>query len=375
MPAHTPTTVQAPLGFLHPENRLTDPDGVLRAPTHQGDASTYQAPDRQFCTLHDCAAGGDTPQLEIHGFETLGLSHLTGLQASLQRVMQAGRLDDEDSRHIRRALSGQRFSLGNGKQLRILFIAGDGLLLRRSGPNGLRLDPEAAMTAHNGHEPAASVHADQDVYGTPLRQMLWRLAPRLFRHESPNDSNRRSPLFLLNLWIPLRQVVRPLVFMDQRSLDRRRHQLRYDLPVADFLKRSSNQSHNATWAFLHHPEQRWHFDSTLDHHRAWLFNTLGTPHGATVLPGEALAETLYRQLAALCTDMPAPLMQGIDTATPPNDTPRPLVQAIRQMQALLQEALQEAQARRSPDWQQRTQAALQRVERQSLEMRLVAWVR
>src|SRR5690606_15209679 len=104
------------------------------------------------------------------------------------------------------------------------------------------------------------------------------------------------PLVLVNLWIPLQQVTRPLALMDRRTLDARAHQLRYALPTDGFLEREEDTRENDIWAFLHDAGQQWYFHSHMGHDRAYVFDTLGEPHGAFILPGEDVAEYYYLQL-------------------------------------------------------------------------------
>src|SRR5690606_17250212 len=141
--------------------------------------------------------------LEEAGFEHIDIASIIPLQDALETARQSGTLDAKQVRQIKRALLGQSIPLANGKRLRIVFIAGEGMIIRKSGPNGLSVTGHETPDAHNGHVAAKAIHADQDVYGTPVRQMLCRMAPWIFRHESPNGHNRCSPVFLLNLWIPL----------------------------------------------------------------------------------------------------------------------------------------------------------------------------
>ena len=103
---------------------------------------------------------------------------------------------------------------------------------------------------------------------------------------------------LINLWIPLQQITRPLVLMDKRTLDRGQHQLRYGLPTDAFLDRDEDRRVNDIWTFLYHDQQRWYFTSEMDSKRAYVFDTLGTPHGSCIVPGEELAERRYRLLDA-----------------------------------------------------------------------------
>ena len=167
--------------------------------------------------------------------------------------------------------------------------------MRKAGPNGMSV---VGPRSHgmNDHGGATSVHADQDVFGTPLTQLMDGRAPSLFRHDSPDGHNHDARLMLLNLWIPLQQITQPLVLADGRSIDRRRHQLRYGLATETFLERDDDMAVNDIWTFLHDPDQRWYLRSDMDHRHAYVFNTLSTPHSACTLPGEDVAERCYRSL-------------------------------------------------------------------------------
>jgi hypothetical protein len=227
------------------------------------------------------------------------------------------------------------------------------------------------------------VHSDQDVLGTPVRQLLRGFGPALFRHEAPDSANRISPVFLINIWIPLQQITRPLTLMDQRTVDRRRHQLRYALPTDDFLQRDADSRVNDIWTFLHDDAQQWYFTSEMDARRAYVFNTLSTPHGAFILPGEAAAEErcvrLRAALDALRNGDAAALAY---CTTPlddvlPADTTAPLRTAIRIMDALLAEANATAAdlcAGAAEDWKERAETCMDALVRKSIELRAVAIV-
>ena len=151
--------------------------------------------------------------------------------------------------------------------------------MRKSGPNGMSVGG-ATVVGANGHGAATSVHADQDVYGTPLTQLMDGRAPSLFAPRLTRRAEPRRQLMLVNVWIPLRQITQPLVLADGRSIDRRRHQLRYGLATTSFLERDDDMVINDIWTFLHDPGQRWYLRSQMDHRSAYVFNTLSTPHGA-----------------------------------------------------------------------------------------------
>lgn len=364
-------TIIAPIGYMNHDGVAIDtqrPGGVLRAPTRPNDEEIYQAMAIHDCELRDLASPGcATPSLATTGFDTVNLSRLAGLQDILQTIRSANVITPEQIRQIRRALLFKSFRLSDGRQLRILFIAGEGTILRKAGPNGLKINPDEPITDINGHDGAQAVHGDQDVHGTPLRQILFGMAPKLFNHDSPECSNRSSRLHILNLWIPLQQITRPLVLMDGRTLDRKKHQLRYALPTAWFLDRKADRQMNDIWTYLHDPAQQWYFTPEMDCRRAYVFNTLGNPHGSCILPGEVFAEQCYKALQAA--------LRGEDFAVPdvlslPVDCTMPLQKAINSMVALLQEA----NAKPAADWRQRALAAMDRVVRKSIEMRTVCWV-
>jgi len=179
--------------------------------------------------------------------------------------------------------------------------------MRKGGPNGLKPDPDAQMNGMNDHDVAMAVHGDQDVFGTPLKQIMRGFAPRLFRHQSPDRRNLLSPLVLVNLWIPLQQVTRPLTLMDRRTLDAPRQQLRYALPTDSFLERRQDMRFNDVWSFLHDEAHQWYYRADMGHEQAYVFDTLGEPHGSFMLPGEAVAEMYFKllceQLAQLAHEL------------------------------------------------------------------------
>lgn len=370
------------LYFARPEDVSVDGErpGVLRAAASTADANGAERFAIHACRIRDCAQPGTpVPDLARTGFETIDLAPLTELQQTLERVRRASRIAPEDAEAIRRELRGRSFRLGNGKRLRLLFIGSEGLILRKAGPNGLKTNPDEPLTEMNGHEASQSVHSDQDVYGTPIRQLMRGAGPWIFRHESPDGTNRRSPLFLVNIWIPLQQVTRPLTLMDQRTVDRRRHQLRYALPTDSFLNRSEDARINDIWSFLHDDAQQWYFTSTLDARHAYVFNTLSTPHGAFILPGEAAAEQRYLRLqgvlAALRDGDTAALLAHtapLDDALPAATT-APLRAAIAAMDALLAEARTGSpDALVASDWPARAATAMDALVRKSIELRAVA---
>jgi hypothetical protein len=188
---------------------------------------------------------------------------------------------------------------------------------------------------------------------------------------------------LVNLWIPLQQITQPLVLADGRSIDRRRHQLRYGLATESFLEREEDMTINDIWTFLHDPHQRWYLRSDMDHRSAYVFNTLSTPHGSCALPGEDVAEQCYRALesaesAVVSGDRGAP-GEAVAPAPPalPTAVSPALRDAIATMVAVADEARRDPAAvcgPRAEEWLAASRAARRRVVRMSLELRMVVSV-
>lgn len=378
-----PTSLlRAELAFTRAEDVSPDTErpGLLRARTLQFGVDPRQAFDFRSCVLRDCTDPRTLePGLEEAGFETIDLSGQVRLQQALATVRDEDRVSDASARALREGLKGARFQLASGRGLRVEHVADEGLIQRRAGPNGLDVNP-GGMDGANGHEAARSVHADQDVFGTPLKQIMGGRAPGLFRHRTPDARNDEASLFLLNLWIPIQQITRPLVLMDRRTLDAKRHQLRYGLPVTRFLEREEARSVNDIWTFLPDPAQEWYFRSFMGPEQAYVFDTLGAPHGACILPGEEALERLYLELGRACHAVAAgdaEALRAIAAAQPPALPPvttDPIRDAWRRMTTLLREAGMRADAlcTSGADWSARARAARHAVIRKSVEMRLVA---
>lgn len=352
--------VQGTLMFTRAEDVVPDEErpGLLRAPVGEND----DIGDVRVCELRDLSESGVTELgLEEAGFETVDLSANTALQRTLDEVRDADRLTDETAAALREAIAGTTISLANGRTLQIDLVADDGLFHRRSGPNGIDVNARG-IEGINGHGGAAYVHGDQDVYGTPLRQLMHGAAPDMFRHLTPDGRNDDASTFLLNLWIPLHAPVQPLALMDVRTLDGRRHQLRYGLPVDGFLEREDDATVNDIWNFLHHEDQQWYVRPDMGNGEAYLFNTLGTPHGAAILPGEAAIAELFVALHDAADGLPAaPVSTPLPADAPP---------AIRALWERMTELL--AADREAATWPAEARAAADAAIRRSIEMRLIA---
>lgn len=370
--ATEPTIVRAPLGFVRPEHVSTDDTrpGLLRAKTLV-DPPPVEELDMRECAVRDLADGAFVPSLTEHGFTTVRLPDRAGLHSHLESVRRRGALDDADEGRIRRSLRRARIPLADGAQLLVLHVADEGMIFRAAGPDAIAVDGSGLADEHGG---AQAVHADQDVGGTPVRQILRGLAPRVFRHDAPDSSNRRSPLQLVNLWLPLQQVTRPLALLDGSTVDRPSQQLRYELPVDDILGRTdASRAVNDIWRFVHDDRQRWWFHSAPELGQAHVFDTLSTPHGSFVLPGEDLAAERYRRIDRAITAIEAGA-GFLDEATTPEGpvtaATEGLREAIEEMDASL-DVLCAADGGSVAAAAARARTAQRAVVRMSIEMRAV----
>lgn len=379
-------TIPVRLGFTPPAAAIPDADhpGLLRAGDRAAGPYGREAVEHHQCRATDlCREDAATPDLLGLGLDTVDLSPLPELQRLLAQVAAARCITDDDAAAIRAAFGGAMLRCASGATATVLHIAEEGFLMRSSGPNGLSVTgPES--TDMNDHGAATSVHADQDVYGTPLSQIMDGRAPSLFRHDSPDGHNHDASLMLVNAWIPLQQITQPLALADPRTLNRRRHQLRYGLVTTSFLERDDDMAINDIWTFLHDPSQRWFFRSHMDHTSAYLFNTLSTAHGAGTLPGEDVAETCYRALedaeAAVATGDVGAVADAAARASDldiAEDAPAALRDAVTEMVSVAATAHRDPGAvcgEQADTWSAAARAARDRVVRRSLEMRMVVSV-
>jgi hypothetical protein len=351
--------------------------GLKRAITRPIDYDFSQQFEYQRCKVQDISSPGQPrSNFRSMGFETIDLTGAGALQSLLAAVNEAGEITPGQASQLRRCLRGRVFQMSQRKCLKMLYIAPEGLIMRKSGPNGLKVDPDVELGQMNGHDAAPAIHGDQDVRGTPLKQMMRGFAPWMFRHQTPDGSNHLSPLVLVNVWIPLHQITRPLTLMDRSTLNSHEHQLRYALPTDSFLDRDQQTELNDIWSFLHDDAQQWYFRSDMGHDQAYVFDTLGTPHGSFILPGEDVAEQYYLQLQQLRRELlegsvilpPVPVAMDL-----PSDTTAPLRRAIEAMAGLVATVPLDNPGQTSVDvWSARAAAAMDAVVRKSLEMRVVA---
>jgi hypothetical protein len=373
-------TVRSVLGFARPDRVTPDHErpGLRRSATIEPgplDDTTLAMHD---CEIRDLAVlDAEEPSLDEAGFAIADLPDRRGLHDTLRAVLRNQRLSPQNEAAIRRSLGRARLRLRDGTNLLILHVAAEGVLFRSEGPAGI--DVHRGADDEIRHRGAVNVHADQDVLGTPLRQLMRGRAPRILRHDAPDSSNRRSPLMLVNLWVPLRQVTRPLTLMHSASLDRRRHQCRYALPTEGILDRSGERALNDIWAFLHDEAQEWYLHSDLALGQAYVFDTLSTAHGSCVLPGEDVAADRYQRLvegeAAIGERDTAALSAAVAGRTASDVRTASLQRAIATMDALLDEAASQVgrlTTGDAHDWLRRSEAARAAVVRSSIELRALA---
>jgi hypothetical protein len=376
-------TIPVTMGFVPSSVAVPDVDrpGLLRAGPRASAPYARDHVEQHVVPATDtCQDDATLPDLLEFGFDTVDLSPLDALQRVCARVRDAGVVSDEGATTIRSSLQGAILTCAGGRTITVLHLADEGFIMRKAGPNAMAVVGPRSR-GMNDHGGASSVHADQDVFGTPLTQLMDGRAPSLLRHDSPDGANSDAGLMLVNLWIPLQQITQPLVLADGRSIDRRRHQLRYGLATETFLDRDDDMVVNDIWTFLHHPDQRWYLRSDMDHRRAYVFDTLSTAHGACTLPGEDVAERFYRSLEdaeeAVAAGDVAALIEAVSPVRHPGtpvETPPALRDAIDAMAAVAGEAHADP-ARTCGEgaeaWLTRSRDERRRVVRMSLEMRMV----
>ena len=368
----TTTGIEAEIGYAPAGSVVADEErpGLLRSPTRDR-ATPYVDGGMAYetCTIRNLDAVEAPPGFVAAGFEAIRLPDRPELSALLTDIRDAGTVDDEQGTRLRALLTGAQVALADGSQLRIDHVADEGVIVRQAGPGGIEVDG----AEHHG---AVNVHIDQDVHGTPLRKIFAGGAGDVFFHNSPDGHNHTSAQHLVNLWVPLRQITRPLALMDGRSLDRRRHQLRYHLPVDGFLDRDDDQAVNDIWQCLYDPGQEWWFRPVAEIGDAYVFDTLSTAHVSFVAPGEDAAADRYRRLGAVADVVRAgdPARANELASTPALDLDPSVGDAVRAAIATMEALLAEVRAtdgRVDPAWCTRAETARDAVVRKSLELRAV----
>lgn len=213
-----------------------DHDLTLQNPNAHGTRIAAQLP------IHAVQRVQTQIDLFDNGLEFIDTSKLPGLAQVTNKLSSSVSLSDQDRDEVVSAFGLHRLLIHRG-QLLVLHVAPAGLALRFVGPGGEgQFDPNLA--ALPTWQPLA--HADQDVYGEPIRTLMGGLAPLVF--------HSLSPLQLLNIWLPTQQLVcQPLVAMDLASLDAERSRHQYHIYARDDL----GERLNDCWAFSHDDSQRW----------------------------------------------------------------------------------------------------------------------
>ena len=181
----------------------------------------------------------------------------------------------------------------------------------------------------------------------------------------------------------------PLIICDKNTINRGENQIKYGLTVESFLKRDEERSVNDIYVCTYNDGQDWYFDSAIDEsRRAYIFETLSTPHGSATLSGEQLAGDLYTALDGVVefietsedktgllahakATVQASLLQMSDEEM--DKTPVRLRSQIKNMQKMLVAACSGV----VEDWEKfmtDAQLCLESCIRRSIEMRCVAVV-
>jgi len=386
--------IQGVMGFVLPKDVVQDSERKdrLRANTQSKDYSEVsEVVDLQPCAMNDLNSGKYDIDFFKMGFDKIDLRSNQLLQQLLKKIKTQGILESTDIKAMRQAVAGSVFRLSNGKRLRMVYVAGEGMLIRSSGPNNLALQYDEAVPTHSKQAAASMVHGDQDVYGFPLKRILKGAAPWLFRHDSPDGHNHISPVNLVNIWIPLQQINMPLCLMDRSTLDRQNHQLRFEINIADTLGRKAEHGRNDIWAFLHDPKQQWYFSSEMNggniFENAYVFDTLGMAHGAAVLPGEKQAEQYFLRISECQKALKEGNRDLFKTSAEkpslelPSNITQPLSKAIANMEVVLANAAKNVDvffsetkpkdSVENQEWNKQADAARNALIRKSIELRAV----
>ena len=259
--------------------------------------------------LHDIRNSAQPPGLVTKGFTLFQLANNKRLQSILRTIHSTAVLTEHDKKEILSSLSMKSFQTSDQKHnVRIVYPVPDGLFLRQAGPNKLKVyDNEGRECMPS----AENAHVDNNVDGT-LKQLMRGWAPWIFHFTSPGKKNHVSPLFIMRIWIPLQQPVRPLCVLNQQTFNRTREQIAFHLPTGDFLQKEQRSlngllSHGVkddlslvdVWHTLHGEQQEWWFQSDMNYTQALAFSTLDGAHTSCSLPGESVLAELYHHLNAI----------------------------------------------------------------------------
>eukprot|EP00446_Apocalathium_sp_SHHI-4_P014247 CAMPEP_0177196174 /NCGR_PEP_ID=MMETSP0367-20130122/23905_1 /TAXON_ID=447022 ORGANISM="Scrippsiella hangoei-like, Strain SHHI-4" /NCGR_SAMPLE_ID=MMETSP0367 /ASSEMBLY_ACC=CAM_ASM_000362 /LENGTH=453 /DNA_ID=CAMNT_0018644249 /DNA_START=50 /DNA_END=1411 /DNA_ORIENTATION=+ len=242
---------------------LNDQSMTPRASEQALQSCAHQPPGRELTSSSSGSSSGDASTER-------GLARVDG---ELSRIGTG--VSDVQVKRLSRLLTWRPVRTHSGWLL-IVHCAPIGVIRRVVYPMG-------------GHPPTcgggATVHADQDLGGDPLRSMdrcgilRWML--------------RHNWLRILNLWMPVGNMAAgPLCVMDLQTLrpeDKVRHNW---------------MSHDG-WYFLHGEWQKWYWNSDLGQGSGdvVVFDTLRSPHSAFELPGEQVCHEVREELVECLRDV------------------------------------------------------------------------
>lgn len=377
---------RAIMGFTLPKDVEQDTERKDRLRANMQSATNYEEAakfaDLRTCELHDLSTGKYDIDFHQKGFDAVSIAENKKLQALLEKVKAQGVFDQGDEQALRKAVVGSVLKLSNGKKMRMVFVASEGIIIRSSGPNGLQIQHGKAVAVNSRQSAALLMHGDQDVYGFPLKRIMKGAAPWVFRHKTPDGENNFSPVNLVNIWIPMQQTVMPLCLMDRSTLDNKKQQLRLMINVKDVLGRSKDSGRNDIWSFLYDDKQQWYFKSDMSHNEALVFDTLGMCHGAATLEGEKQAEEYFLRLSQCLEALDANNeieFKSIATKEKlklPEKLTLGLKLAIEKMESLLNHAATETQSvmKDGSSWKAEAEKVLQSLIRKSIELRAVGLI-
>jgi len=260
---------------------------VEHAPVNMEEATvSIRVADESDPAVH--LAGMGFERVELHPRILPLLKHVKQHGLSGNRVgptiqgnlFVGGGTDEEIEDKLARQLQGaDSFSLGGGVRHYAFYCAG--FVIRKGGPEG------SALNGSGFDQVAQRVHIDQDLRGEPLLGMGLTWVFRL------------PFMYLLNVWSPLHDIrMRPMAFVDQRTVDPGRDVMRYRTNSTANAggRRGSFQSDRLM--SLHHASHAWYWFPDMRFGQAVAWNTGTVPHSSFSLPGEAVLTLLRRQLDA-----------------------------------------------------------------------------
>ncbi|MEI2699682.1 MAG: hypothetical protein V9E94_15590 [Microthrixaceae bacterium] len=190
----TDATYPVQLCFTAGSQAIEDPDhpGLRRAGPRVSAPYVGEGLETHLCPTIDMSVEGSVqPDLAGFGFDTVDLSGLGELQAVCAEIRAAGRVTAEQAAVVHARLDGAVLATASGGSLRVQHLSDEGFIMRKAGPERHVASWVRGRSGMNDHGGATSVHADQDVYGTPLTQIMDGRAPSLFRHDSPDGAQPR----------------------------------------------------------------------------------------------------------------------------------------------------------------------------------------